>query len=117
MINQPDNTQCDVNSTGYCEKHGREYYKCQSNTQELDEILDAFASGEVSPHWKDKRKTYTKLEANQAILDWHNKQIEAVLDRLEKEINTGRTFTNDYVISEAIEAERNKLKGLVSKEE
>lgn len=35
-----------------------------------------------------------------------NKRIEEVLDRLEKEINTGRTFTNDYVISEAIGAER-----------
>lgn len=50
------------------------------------------------------------VELRAAILDWHNKQVEEVLDRLEKEINTGRTFTNDYVISEAIEAERNKLK-------
>ena len=35
---------------------------------ELDKILDAFASGEVSPHWKDNRKTYTKPEAKQAII-------------------------------------------------
>ena len=38
-----------------------------STQAELDEILDAFASGEVSPHWKDNRKTYTKPEAKQAI--------------------------------------------------
>ena len=39
MTNQPHNTQCDVNSTGYCETHGREYHKCQSNTQP-DHIVD-----------------------------------------------------------------------------
>ena len=37
------------------------------NTQELDEILTGFAYGEYSPHWTDERRTYTKLEAKQAI--------------------------------------------------
>ena len=59
------------------------------NTQELDEILDAFASGEVSPHWKDKRKTYTKLEAKQAILDWHNKH------ELEARINENNMYIRE----------------------
>ena len=42
--------------------------KIKGTQAELDEILDAFASGEVSPHWKDNRKTYTKPEAKQAII-------------------------------------------------
>ena len=53
------------------------------NQQELDVILTGFAYGEYSPHWIDGRKTYTKLEAKQALLDWHKKQVEEVLDRLE----------------------------------
>ena len=99
------------------------------NTQELDEILTVFAYGEYSPHWTDERKTYTKLEAKQSILDWHNKQIEAVLDRLESHaFDIKQTIKvsqyparsvyepelidafNKVVSVERIKAERNKLK-------
>ena len=42
----------------------------------------------------------------QAILDWHNEQIEAVLDRLAIEVRA-----SDYIgIAETIQSERNKLK-------
>ena len=83
------------------------------NTQELDEILTGFAYGEYSKHWVDERKTYTKLEAKQALLDWHNKQVEEVLDRLERQativtsLSGEKAGTVDLI---AIEAERNKLK-------
>ena len=53
---------------------------------------------------------YATMSGEYVHRDEVAKQIEELLDRLEKEITTGRTFTNDYVISEAIEAERNKLK-------
>lgn len=75
------------------------------NTQELDEILTVFAYGEYSPHWTDERKTYTKLEAKQSILDWHNKQVEELLDRL-----TVADNISDRACSEAIQAERANLK-------
>ena len=80
---------------------------------ELDEIL-RMLENELA--WPNIDKQYAHLgavdvgEAKQAIINWHNKQVEAVLDRLEKEINTGRTFTNDYVISEAIQSERDRIK-------
>lgn len=45
-------------------------------------------------------------EATEAILDWHNKQIEAVLGRLAIEVRA-----SDYIgIAETIQSERNKLK-------
>ena len=54
------------------------------NTQELDEILTGFAYGEYSPHWTDERRTYTKLEAKQALLDQHKKrELEARIDPFE----------------------------------
>ena len=50
--------------------------------------------------------------AKQAILNWHNKQVEEVLDRL---LEHGEDFTtfgdgSRSVAVEYIEAERNKLK-------
>ena len=54
-------------------------------------------------------------EAKQAILDWHNKQVEEVLDRLESErdshdADTGCSDELGYIPLSAIQAERNKLK-------
>ena len=49
-------------------------------------------------------------EAKQAILDWYNKQVEAVLDRLQVSIDDGKKSHSMAVIRGAIEAERNKLK-------
>ena len=55
----------------------------------------------------------------EAIMDWHNKQVEAVLDRLELNMR-GKTVIDtadgwkEFIkkhVNGAIEAERNKLKG------
>ena len=52
----------------------------------------------------------------QALLDWHDKQIEAVLDRLEAQfveevvVIFGETEVKKQVPLSAIEAERNKLR-------
>ena len=43
------------------------------NTQELDEILEDFYDGDIRQSDMGKAK--------QAILDWHNKQIEAVIKK------------------------------------
>ena len=83
------------------------------NTQELDEILARFADGEYSKHWVDERKTYTKLEAKQAILDWHNKQVEEVLDRLEADV--WRRMANTSVIT-IINDERKVIERIESDE-
>ena len=68
-------------------------------TQEINEILrDNLTHDEYQYTDKPHRM-------KQAILDWHNKQIEAVLDRLDKE--TERCQDGCWV---SIKAERNKLK-------
>ena len=63
--------------------------------------------------------------AKQAILNWHNKQVEEVLDRLEcqvtiykavthNEFGVPRTIVVAHAVPEsAIEAERNKLKEML----
>ena len=52
-----------------------------------------------------RSKAITDVITVKAILDWHNKQIEEVLDRLDKE--TERCQDGCWV---SIEDERNKLK-------
>lgn len=52
--------------------------------ERLDEILDAFASGEVSPHWKDNRKTYTKPEAKQALTSLIKELVADEIERFAK---------------------------------
>ena len=70
------------------------------NDEELDEILERF----------DVERDY--LEAKQAINDWHNKQVEAVLDRIENSPNGANSGTQAHMmINEAIRAERAKLGG------
>lgn len=68
-----------------------------SNQSELDEIL--------AKHGAEAGEMTHSLK--QAILDWHNKQIEVVLDRLENNIRTGMVKVS---VLDYIEAERNKLK-------
>lgn len=73
------------------------------HTQELDEILDDYDNA-----WWDGRR-----KAKQAILDWNNKQVEEVLDRLSKELVWGGDMGGElsvYKVSQVIKAERNKLK-------
>ena len=77
------------------------------NTKSLDEILDEyFTCGEG---WDGNGKA--------AILDWHNKQVEEVLDRLEAQfveevvVIFGKTEVKKQVPLSAIEAERNLKTG------
>ncbi len=78
------------------------------NTQELDEILEDFYDGDIRQSDMGKAK--------QAIIDWHNKQIEAVLDRLEAQKGTpialigSQKYEHGVVPLRAIQAERDKLK-------
>lgn len=80
------------------------------NTQELDEILEMFWEGILDNPFEVK----PRHNAKQAILDWHNKQVEEVLDRLEgsnKRLGDIDSHTEAWGIPlSAIEAERNKLK-------
>ena len=92
-----------------------------SKQSELDEIINSAYEGEVS--WTHDQLDGTnmvddvikgiedeKAKTKQAILDWHNKQVEEVLDRLEGSIDDGKLSHRMNVIKAAIEAERNKLK-------
>lgn len=82
------------------------------NTQELDEILALLDARMPQPKTMNEYTARAAMlrEAKQATLDWHNKQIEAVLDRLESSIDDGKKSHSMAVISDAIEAERAKLK-------
>ena len=94
------------------------------NTQELDEILKEVREASWSMglqnapldqlHNPRNNKRATD-KAKQAIIDWHNKQIEEVLDRLEAQWgetidNTlGKPIRIKFVSVDAIQAERNRL--------
>lgn len=89
------------------------------NTEELDDILDTLAEKSAD---SDSSLGYVEAyefaqEAKQAILDWHNKQVEAVLDRLEAQfveevvVIFGKTEVKKQVPLSAIEAERTRLRG------
>ena len=68
------------------------------STQNLDEILEDFYDGDIRQSDMGKAK--------QAILNWHNKQMSELLDRLAIEVRA-----SDYIgIAETIQSERNKLK-------
>ena len=80
--------------------------------ERLDEILDGiFWTGHK---WAidrlDRTPSVVLGEAKQAIIDWHNKQVETVLDRLQVSIDDGKKSHSMAVIRGAIEAEHNKLK-------
>lgn len=96
------------------------------STQEIDEILQKFAMAEqqigdemavgaIQEEDFDVRDTLAREQAKQALIDWHNKQIEKMLDRLEVErdshdADTGCSDELGYIPLSAIEAERAKLK-------
>lgn len=85
------------------------------NTQELDDLLDIHdnlvllrkAAGDDTHELRETTK--------QAIIDWHNKQVEEVLNELDSCRNTHNVDAgcDDEVLFipySALEAERNKLK-------
>lgn len=90
-------------------------------TKELDEILEKVR---YAAYYADYHANHTQehinsiiaehvAEQKQAILDWHNKQIEEVLDRLEQVHRANPLWvgmTQRVIPLSAIEAERNKLK-------
>ena len=81
------------------------------NTKGLDEILNAVTNFtyDAMAHPGDPLvgtlPTMDKATAKLAILDWHNKQMSELLDRLAIEVRD-----SDYIgIAETIQSERNKL--------
>ena len=93
------------------------------NTQELDEIFTKYTKQVIDMcHGNRPDVADESAKAKQAILDWHNKQVEEVLDRIEatKTIYKARAHNDKGVLTtmivttaiplDAIQAERNKLK-------
>ena len=92
------------------------------NTQGLDEIrkivkrYDSLKTKDNPEGNPFHQRNLSLDETVDVLLDWHNKQVEAVLDRLENkglllEHSLGATDSGRVRrITEAIEAERNKLK-------
>ena len=88
----------------------------------LDEVLrdhrgraltyhEMFRKQHHSPLRLDEDLAHADAVAKQAVLDWHNKQIEAVLDRLYGELmEEGETIVHQWQVEGAIAAERAKLK-------
>lgn len=72
---------------------------------ELDNIVVDNSLDVIFDKMGYTKNTDFRKEAIRLITDWHNKQIEAVLDRL-----TVADNISDRACSEAIQAERNKLK-------
>ena len=80
--------------------------------QELDEILGRWIKGYING---SAGGFYVANQTKQDILDWHNKQVEEVLDRLEGRARGAFDYEADIEeyaedVLTSIEAERNKLK-------
>ena len=81
------------------------------NTQELDEILGRWIKGYING---SAGGFYVTNQTKQDILDWHNKQVEEVLDRLEGRARGAFDYEADIEeyaedVLTSIQAERNKL--------
>lgn len=86
------------------------------NTQELEKEVALLVANLAHEHMMTLQATgradFTPF--NRAILDWHNKQVEEVLDRLASLTHEGRgtiAWEMDNMAS-AIEAERKKKAGV-----
>ena len=93
MTNQPDNTQPD---------HIVDMHEMVVDNS-LDVIFDKMGY---------TKNTDFRKEAIRLITDWHNKQTEAVLDRLESQSRRADDCTDDTLVVKMIRVgdERNKLK-------
>ena len=83
------------------------------NTQELDEILGHWIKGYING---SAGGFYVTNQTKQDILDWHNKQVEEVLDRLEGRARGAFDYEADIEeyaedVLTSIEAERTRLRG------
>lgn len=89
-----------------------------SKQSELDKMVEIFQDHAASNGYpmNDEHKRGAEIH-KQAIQDWHNKQVEAVLDRLEAQfveevvVIFGKTEVKKQVPLSAIEAERTRLRG------
>ena len=84
----------------------------KSNTQELDGIMDKIYDLAYD-HLPERGIAIGTDRIRQSILDWHNRQVEAVLDRIEKQATIITSLSGEKagtVDLTAIEVERNKLK-------
>ena len=87
------------------------------NTKGLDEILNAVTNFtyDAMAHPGDPLvgtlPTMNKATAKQALLDWHNKQTEELLDRLENQSRRADDCTDDTLVVKMIRvgAERERL--------
>lgn len=77
---------------------------------ELDEIMDKIYDLAYD-HLPERGITIGTNRIKQAIIDWHNKQIEEALDRLLVEVKQAYDKEGDFLemAVDTIEAERNKL--------
>ena len=90
--------------------------------QELDEILNVlYMQGEDIGKLEYGSATHQITAVNgakQALLDWHNKQVDEVLDRAKQRFHEPIEHDGSYIsisvidktFDELIQAERNKLK-------
>ena len=86
------------------------------NTQELDDILfdlcdlsyASFTTQEEADRVADQLD-YDRAKAKQALIDWHNKQIEEALDRLDSKAFYDPSGTSPLINPREIQAERIKL--------
>lgn len=78
---------------------------------ELDKMVAIFQDHAASNGYpmNDEHKRGAEIH-KQAILDWHNKQVEEMLDRLENKAFYDPSGTSPLINPREIEAERNKLK-------
>ena len=94
------------------------------NTQEIDELILNVMGCDLndSEQVRIYREDYSFDEAKQLILDWHNKQVEALLDRLEAQAGWYSQLLTDkarhdpsvedtLITLTAIQAERTRLRG------
>lgn len=86
--------------------------------QELDVILALLGARMPQPKTMNEATARVAMlqETKKAVLDWHNKQIEAVLDRLESKAEWLAYDDSEgeqikAVDISAIEAERTRLRG------
>ena len=88
-------------------------------SKDLDEIFTKYTKQVIDMcHGNRPDVADESAKAKQAILDWHNKQVEEVLDRLESKLVERRVDNapyapgKEYLVPEAaIEAERNLKTG------
>jgi len=78
-----------------------------TNEQELDPIINIMDMWDFAPLQDEdirRERVYKEIQAHT------NAEITKVLDRLQHELDGGRTYTSVSLIEDAVQAERAKLK-------